>query len=106
MSVIRLTSQVPETTVTSWSWIWGELGEFWKELFTNGWENLGNMLLSLLPLSPFRPYIEQFAALPYLGYLNWFFPIGECMVVMAAWLTTIITYYAYSALLRWIRVIS
>lgn len=64
------------------------------------------MLVSLLPLSPFQPYIEQFAALPYLGYLNWFFPIGDCLTIMSVWLTAIATYYAYSALLRWTRVIT
>lgn len=35
------------------------------------------MLLSLFPLSPFTPVIEELSSLPYLGYINWFVPIGD-----------------------------
>ena len=62
-------------------------------------------LTKVLPLSPFQPYIERFSDLPYLGMLNWFFPIGDALKLMAAWLTVIGTYYGYSALLRWLKVI-
>ena len=49
-------------------------------------EAFGEKLLQLLPLSPFQQFIDQFRALPYLGWLNWFFPVGDCLVVMLAWL--------------------
>ena len=62
-------------------------------------------LMRLLPKSPFRPYIEQFAALPYLDYLNWFFPVSECLVVGGAWLTAIAVFYMYQVVMRWIKLI-
>ena len=73
--------------------------------FNSLWTALGDVVLQLLPLSPFQPYLERFADLPYLGMLNWFFPIGDALKLMAAWLTVIGTYYGYSALLRWLKVI-
>lgn len=76
------------------------------DIFEWLFETFGDRILSVLPLSPFQSYIQKFAALPYLGYLNWFFPIRQALVVMAAWLTVITTYYIYSVILRWIRMIS
>lgn len=62
-------------------------------------------LCSVLPLSPFDDYISQFSSLPYLGWLNWFFPVGECMVVMLAWLGAVGLFYLYSIVMRWIKMI-
>lgn len=70
------------------------------------YETFGDRILAFLPLSPFQPYIQMVSNLPYLGYLNWFFPIGDALTVMAAWLTVIVTYYTYSVILRWMRMIS
>lgn len=62
-------------------------------------------LLSVLPLSPFKPFISQFENLPYLGYLNWFFPVGECLIIMASWLSAVGLFYLYSIIMRWLKVI-
>lgn len=62
-------------------------------------------IVSLLPASPFAPYIEQFGSLPFLGYLNWFFPVGGVLTVMAAWLGAITLFYLYSVIMRWIKMI-
>ena len=64
-----------------------------------------NLVSSILPLSPFTPYLDQMADLPYLGYLNWFFPIGQAITITAAWLSAIGIYYTWMVLLRWIKVI-
>ena len=66
----------------------------------------GDWIYQILPLSPFQRYIEDFAGLPYLGYLNWFFPIRECLVAMSIWLTVITTYFMYQWILRWISVVA
>ena len=66
----------------------------------------GSWIYQILPLSPFQPYIAQFASFPYLGYLNWFFPISGAVKVMAAWLTVITTYFLYQWILRWLNVVS
>lgn len=63
-------------------------------------------LLSLLPLSPFTGVIDQLAALPYLGYINWFIPIGKMLQIGMAWLAAIALYYAYSVIARWLKLIS
>lgn len=62
-------------------------------------------LLSLLPLSPFQEFISNFSSLPYLGWLNWFFPVGDCLVVMAAWLVSVGLFYMYSIVMRWLKMI-
>ena len=62
-------------------------------------------LLSLLPLSPFADFVDQFSGLPWLGVLNWFFPVRQCLIVMTAWLAAILLFYAYSIVMRWVKVI-
>lgn len=76
------------------------------DLFEWLFEKFGLTILNFLPLSPFQPYIQYVSNLPYLGELNWFFPIGQALTVMGAWLTVITTYYLYSVILRWLRMIS
>jgi len=62
-------------------------------------------LLALLPLSPFADFVDQFSGLPWLGVLNWFFPVRQCLIVMTAWLAAILLFYAYSIVMRWVKVI-
>ena len=68
-------------------------------------ETFAQKLLEVLPLSPFQQYIDQFRSLPYLGWLNWFFPVGSCLTVMAAWLVAVGLFYLYSILMRWLKII-
>lgn len=63
-------------------------------------------VLSLFPLSPFRPVIEELGSLPYLNYINWLVPIGDFVKIGTAWLAAIAAYYAWSVIARWIRLIS
>ena len=46
--------------------------EYMKELL----DKFLSALLSLFPVSPFLPVIRELSALPYLGYINWFVPVG------------------------------
>lgn len=62
-------------------------------------------LVKLLPLSPFQQYIAAFADLPYLGYLNWFIPIGSCIKIGGAWLAVIAAFYLYGIIMRWVKLI-
>ena len=68
-------------------------------------EAWGEKILDLLPLSPFQEFISQFRELPYLGWLNWFFPVGDCLVVMAVWLGAVGLFYLYSIVMRWLKMI-
>lgn len=63
-------------------------------------------VLALLPTSPFTAFIESMETLPYLGWLNWFLPISEMIVIGEAWLVAIGLFYLYSVILRWVRAIS
>ena len=63
-------------------------------------------ILSVFPLSPFADTIAKLEQLPYLGYLNWFMPVGEMLAVGSLWLTAIGVYYLYSVVARWIKLIS
>lgn len=65
-----------------------------------------NMLLSVLPKSPFADAISALEQLPYLGYLNWFIPVGQMLAVGVLWLAAIALYYVYSVIARWVKLIS
>lgn len=58
------------------------------------------ILFILLPNTPFLNLLQQFAGLPYLGYLNWFIPVGRCAAAMAVWWTAVVVYYGVSWILR------
>ena len=67
--------------------------------------SLAEKVLALLPLSPFQEFIGNFRSLPYLGWLNWFFPVGDCLVVMGVWLGAVGLFYLYSIVMRWLKMI-
>lgn len=74
--------------------------------FMNGiFQALAKSLMQVLPLSPFQSYISRFKDLPYLGWLNWFIPVGDCLKVMLVWLGAIALFYLYSIAMRWIKMI-
>lgn len=63
-------------------------------------------VLGALPTSPFQAFINACGDLPYLGWLNWFVPVGQMVAVGEAWLVAVGLFYLYSIVLRWIRAIS
>ncbi len=68
-------------------------------------DNFLDLLMDVLPLSPFQSAIDALEQLPYLGYLNYFVPVGTFLQISAAWLSAITLFYLYSILMRWIRMI-
>ena len=68
-------------------------------------QKFSEALMQVLPLSPFQQFIDQFRALPYLGWLNWFFPVGDCLTVMLVWLGAVGLFYLYSIVMRWLKMI-
>lgn len=75
------------------------------DVFESLWGWGVDLIYQILPLSPFQAYLDQLADLPYLGYLNWFFPIGQALIITANWLTVIGIWYTWQVLLRWLKVI-
>ena len=62
-------------------------------------------VISALPLSPFASVLDQFEMLPWLGYLNWFFPVRACLTVMSGWLVAVASFYLFSVIARWVKLI-
>lgn len=69
-------------------------------------EKLFDFILGWLPLDPFIDYINSLSTPSYLGYVNWFFPVSDVLVVMSTWLTYLALYYLISVVLRKAGVIS
>lgn len=66
---------------------------------------IGGILIALLPSSPFADFVNTIGELPYLGYLNWFFPVGRCLSVLTVWGIAIGVYYGISWILRYLNII-
>lgn len=69
------------------------------------WASFSSSVLGLLPLSPFTDWIEYLSNVPYLGYINWFIPMGTMVKITASWIGAIAVYYIYSVILRWIKMV-
>lgn len=66
----------------------------------------GNWVLKLLPHSPFDSIKDFLSPIePYLGYLNWFVPVNWILGVLTVWLTAVATFYLYSIIMRWVKMI-
>lgn len=63
-------------------------------------DKLFSALISILPGDPFRGFLDEFASIPYLGYLNWFIPVGRCVQIGAAWLAAIVVFYGIQFLIK------
>ncbi len=62
-------------------------------------------ILSVFPDSPFSEYIDKFSDLPFLAYLNWFFPVGDCLIALGVFLAALSGYYAYCFVARIFKII-
>lgn len=68
-------------------------------------DSFAGSLKNVLPTSPFSQFIKQFGDLPYLGWVNWFVPIGPALNILTVWLAAIAVFYIYSIALRWLKAI-
>lgn len=73
--------------------------------FSEIFNALAAAIVSVLPSSPFADAIASFKDLPYLGWLNWFIPVGTCIKIAGAWLVAIGLFYVYSIAMRWVKMI-
>lgn len=74
------------------------------DALTSLWDFFVTWLSEVLPLSPFSEYISYFEGLQFIGYINWFFPFAQIVVIFKAWLHIVVLYYFYSAGMRWAKV--
>ena len=83
------------------------LGNFFVTLGNYTISALGlvvSAVLQLLPDSPFL-FVMDSPVGQYAAYLNWVLPIRECIGTLELWISAIIVYYCYQAVLRWAKAI-
>ena len=68
-------------------------------------KKFGVIILSVLPTSPFDKYLDDLGSLDYLGYLNWFIPVGSFIKILLTWVTAVGVFYIYSIIMRWVKMI-
>lgn len=61
-------------------------------------------VVALLPDSPFQ-VLSNSVISEYLPLLNWLFPFSFILSTMQTWLSAVLVYYAYSAILRWVKAV-
>lgn len=63
------------------------------------------IILSILPDSPVRPFVDQLSNVGFLPYLNWFVPVGTLVAIGTSWLAAITVFYTYQIILRWAKAV-
>lgn len=63
-------------------------------------------VVNLLPDSPFS-FLDTYGApaAVVMGYVNWFVDIGTISAIFTGWLACILIWYAYSIVLRWVKLV-
>lgn len=63
-----------------------------------------SFIFKILPTSPFT-LISNSPIAPFLGTLNYFFPISEMILIGEGWLVCVGSFYIYQIVLRWVKAI-
>lgn len=72
-------------------------------------DKFGDFLMDILPSDPFSPYIDslsQSSFTEYVGYINYFFPVGFFIDCLSAFLLALGLYYTYVIIMRWLKAVS
>lgn len=67
-----------------------------------------NWIYHILPLDPFRDVVDTLTTgniAKYMPWVNWFIPVPILLNILYAWVSCIATYYIYTVVLRWLKVI-
>lgn len=67
-------------------------------------QQLLDWVVNMLPDSPFSA-LDFSSVLPILPYLNYFFPVDLALDALAAWAACMVGYFAYSFILRWLKIL-
>lgn len=54
-----------------------------------------NVLVAILPTSPFESVMYYFSQFEYLPYINYFIPVDAILAVTELWITAVAFWYAY-----------
>lgn len=74
------------------------------QLILNGIAALIDVVAAALPGSPITKQAITISE-TYLGYINYFLPIGQIVDLCTVWLACIGGYYIYMALGRWCKIL-
>uniref|UniRef100_A0AAU8B485 Uncharacterized protein n=1 Tax=Dulem virus 72 TaxID=3145783 RepID=A0AAU8B485_9VIRU len=62
-------------------------------------------ILAFLPDSPFSVFVGYVQNMPFLGLINYFLPISECLAIFQAWTVCIAIFYSYQLIMRLVQMI-
>ena len=66
---------------------------------------LAGVVIALLPATPFTAILSAIGQLPYIENVAWFLPVHAIVSVTTVWVTTIISYFIVSWVLRQLDII-
>ncbi len=67
---------------------------------------LFQIVIILLPTSPFQSIKIDPIFIDFLGYMNYYIPMKNLLAIMIEWLSCIVIYYTYQLCLRHIKAVS
>jgi len=79
------------------SGIFGQIGNFLQSML--------NVILLLLPDSPFTMLTQNTQIKQYLGWLNWAIPLDFALATLQVWVLAVAGFYAWQLLLRFLNAI-
>lgn len=68
-------------------------------------DDIVNVIVLLLPDSPFADVDIPAEVVEIFGYVNYFVPVAAMLAIGTSWLAAIGVYYLYQTILRWARTI-
>lgn len=71
----------------------------------NGLGALLNVIVSVLPGSPFNGLYSLVIDNKWLGYLSYIIPVPQILSLLQAWILAVTAFYLYMVVLRWIKAI-
>ena len=83
----------------------GKRGKKMDDIMVGFISKVQEFLQTILPLSPFRPYIDKINLTGYMGYINYFIPVGIMVDILGAWITCMGLFYLYSIIMRWAKIV-
>jgi hypothetical protein len=70
---------------------------------------IGHYIINLLPNSPFSLIenigLDEVMGSKWLEWLNWLLPLKQIIAILQLWVSAIVVYYIYQAILRWVKAI-
>lgn len=69
-------------------------------------QGIVNLLKSVLPVSPFHDLTISSDVGNALGWLNWVFPIADCLAIMTAWLAALLLFTVVRFVVSKIRLVT